>query len=144
MLFSPPPLAVVTQIWITSFPSFPRRLILLRWYVHYPLHQHWPLVVRQIISSRKSVPALSKKMLLYMLLGIFQGWRKLHNWGGGTHIHIFLFCNIDFFRNRLFPRYVNTNILICAPPPPPPPIIEHPPPLCSQEMFQPSTRLSNM
>lgn len=31
VLFSPPPLAIVKQIWIPSFPSFPLRLLLLHW-----------------------------------------------------------------------------------------------------------------
>jgi hypothetical protein len=30
--------------------------------------------------------------------------------GGGLHIHIFVFCPIDFFWKRLFLRYVNMNI----------------------------------
>jgi hypothetical protein len=36
---------------------------------------------------------------------------------GGDHIHIFVFCIINFFWNRLFLRSVNTNIWICPPPP---------------------------
>jgi hypothetical protein len=35
---------------------------------------------------------------------------------GGAHIHIFVFCVINFFWNRLFLWSVNTNIWIWAPP----------------------------
>ena len=51
-----------------------------------------------------------------------QGRSKLDNWGGAD-IHIFVFCTINFFWNRLFLWCVNTYIWISAPPPPPP-IIE--------------------
>jgi hypothetical protein len=37
--------------------------------------------------------------------------------GRGAHIHIFVFCFINFFWNQLFLWYVNTNIWICPPPP---------------------------
>jgi hypothetical protein len=37
---------------------------------------------------------------------------------GGAHIHVFVFCVINFFWNRLFLWSVNTNIWIWAPPPP--------------------------
>ena len=70
VLSSPPPLAIVKQIWIPCFPSFLQRLKLLHWCIHYPLRKHYPLV-RQIIESRVLVPALSKKMLSHVLLGIF-------------------------------------------------------------------------
>jgi hypothetical protein len=44
---------------------------------------------------------------------------KLDNWGGGgAHIHIFMFCIINFFWNWLFLWSVNTNIWVS------PPIIE--------------------
>ena len=44
-------------------------------------------------------------------------WRsQLDNWGG--HIHIFVFCVINFFWNLLFLRSGNMNIWIWAPPPP--------------------------
>jgi hypothetical protein len=36
--------------------------------------------------------------------------------GGGSDIHIFVFCVINFFWNRLFLWSVNTNIWISAPP----------------------------
>ena len=45
-----------------------------------------------------------------------QGRRTIDNWGGG-HIHIFVFCTINFFWNRLFlvceHKYMNIH-----PPPP--------------------------
>jgi hypothetical protein len=37
---------------------------------------------------------------------------------GGADIHIFVFCPINFFWNRLFLQSVNTNTWISAPPPP--------------------------
>jgi hypothetical protein len=50
----------------------------------------------------------------------FTAWRacrsKLDNWGG-AHIHIFVFCVINFFWNRLFLWSVNMNRWIWAPPP---------------------------
>jgi hypothetical protein len=42
--------------------------------------------------------------------------RKIDKWGGGDHIHIFVFCIINLFWNRLFLRSVNTNIWIWSPP----------------------------
>jgi hypothetical protein len=43
-------------------------------------------------------------------------WRRqLDNWG--ANIHIFVFCIINFFWNRLSLWSVNTNIWIFAPPP---------------------------
>jgi hypothetical protein len=50
-------------------------------------------------------------------VGQFQCRSQNDNWGG-AHIHIFVFCFINFFWNQLFLWYVNTNIWICAPPPP--------------------------
>ena len=43
-----------------------------------------------------------------------QARSQLDNWG--VHIHIFVFCIIHFFWNRLFLQFVNTNIWIWAPP----------------------------
>ena len=37
------------------------------------------------------------------------GLSKLDNWGW-AHIHIFAFCTINFFRDRLFLWRVDTNI----------------------------------
>ena len=54
--------------------------------------------------------------LLCMVKRWTQGPRKIDNWGGGAHIHIFVLCIINFFWNRLVLRSVNTNIWICAPP----------------------------
>jgi hypothetical protein len=42
--------------------------------------------------------------------------RKIDNWGGGAHIHIFVLCITDFPWNQLFSSSLNTNIWICAPP----------------------------
>ena len=47
---------------------------------------------------------------------VWQCRSKLDNWG--AHIHIFLFCVINLFWNRLFLWSVNTKIWIWAPPPP--------------------------
>ena len=50
-------------------------------------------------------------------LEVIQGRSKVDNWGGGgADIHIFVFCTINFFRNRLFLWCVNTYICISAPP----------------------------
>jgi hypothetical protein len=63
-------------------------------------------------------------------------WRRCHEMNrvrsrgagisiiGGADIHIFVFCPINFFWNRLFLQSVHTNIWISAPP-----IIDIPAPL---------------
>ncbi len=43
-----------------------------------------------------------------------QGHKKVDNWG--DHIHIFVFCTINFFGNRLFLQSANMNISIWSPP----------------------------
>jgi hypothetical protein len=49
-------------------------------------------------------------------MALEQWRRQLDNWGGGrANIHIFVFCIINFFWNRLFLWSVNTNIWIFAP-----------------------------
>ena len=45
--------------------------------------------------------------------------RRQHDNWGGAHIHIFVFCIINFFWNRLFLRYRWTRIYEYCPPPPP-------------------------
>ena len=57
--------------------------------------------------------------------------RNIDNWGGGADIHIFVFCPINFFWNRLFLQSVNTNIWISAPA-----IINIPAPLVRDISFQ--------
>jgi hypothetical protein len=65
------------------------------------------------------------KQLLHSRIGKCQGQRRrnIDNWGGAD-IHIFVFCPINFFWNRLFLQSVNTNIWISDPP-----IIDIPAPL---------------
>ena len=63
----------------------------------------------------ESINSLLNQKNIFFPLCTFQCCSQNDNWG--AHIHIFVFCFINFFWNRLFLWYVNTNIWICAPPP---------------------------
>jgi hypothetical protein len=91
------------------------------------LIHHWLVALEKpgnsirssMIDFSKAVDRVDHNILLEKLsnFNVPQYRSKLDNWGGGAHIHIFVFCVINFFSDRLFLWSVNMNIWIWASPP---------------------------
>jgi hypothetical protein len=72
------------------------------------------LVICKNISNQVWEMKVNSKLLLQVCLGSRAVPSTII---GGVYIHIFVFCPMDFFWERLFLRYVNMNIWIYTPPP---------------------------
>ena len=93
---------------------------------HKHLYEASFVLIKIIYNSNRDYSKV-KLQPLFWILKIFPKWgdltscsvnhrgRKIHNWRG-AHIHIFVLCIINFFRNRLFLQSANTNIWICLHP----------------------------
>ena len=95
------------------------------------LYVLWMVSCMQINAT---ITQSADNSISYLLAGnsitCLQGPRKIDDWGGGAHIHIFALCIIIFFWNQLFLQSEHEYMNMC-----PPPIIDLPWPLLHVELI---------